>query len=160
MTSRILLAVALASALVSGCSSMQSKPTMTPLEIQSLQSREFDAPKKVVFPSVISVFQDIGYTITNADIETGLISAESTADSDFATKFWLGITKVSQTKATAFVEQIGNKTKARLNFVETKKTSSGWGQTDQQDAPLLDAKLYQNAFEKIDSAIFVRTQSQ
>ena len=148
----------LASIVLSGCMTTP-KPTMTPLEIQSLQSREYETTKEIVFPSVISVFQDIGYTISNADIQTGLISAESASDSDFASKFWLGVTKVSQTKATAFVEQIGDKTKARLNFVEIKKTSSGWGQSDQQDTPLLDAQLYQNAFEKIENAIFIRSQN-
>lgn len=148
----------LASIVLSGCMTTP-KPTMTPLEIQSLQSREYETTKEIVFPSVISVFQDIGYTISNADMQTGLISAESAADSDFASKFWLGVTNVSQTKATAFVEQIGDKTRARLNFVETKKTSSGWGQSDQQDTPLLDAQLYQNAFEKIENAIFIRSQN-
>lgn len=148
----------LASIVLSGCMTTP-KPTMTPLEIQSLQSREYETTKEIVFPSVISVFQDIGYTISNADMQTGLISAESAANSDFASKFWLGVTNVSQTKATAFVEQIGDKTRARLNFVETKKTSSGWGQSDQQDTPLLDAQLYQNAFEKIENAIFIRSQN-
>ena len=148
----------LASIVLSGCMTTP-KPTMTPLEIQSLQSREYETTKEIVFPSVISLFQDIGYTISNADMQTGLISAESAANSDFASKFWLGVTNVSQTKATAFVEQIGDKTRARLNFVETKKTSSGWGQSDQQDTPLLDAQLYQNAFEKIENAIFIRSQN-
>ena len=148
----------LASIVLSGCMTTP-KPTMTPLEIQSLQSREYETTKEIVFPSVISVFQDIGYTISNADMQTGLISAESAADSDFTSKFWLGVTNVSQTKATAFVEQLGGKTRARLNFVETKKTSSGWGQNDQQDTPLLDAQLYQNAFEKIENAIFIRSQN-
>ena len=143
---------------LSGCVTT-SKPEMTPLELQSLQSRDYETTKEIVFPSVISVFQDIGYTITNADKETGLISAESSSDSSFASKFWLGITKVSQTKATAFIEQIGETTKARLNFVEIKKTSSGWGQSDRQDTPLLEAQLYQNAFEKIENAIFIRSQN-
>lgn len=142
-----------------------SKPAMTPLEIQSLQSREYKVAKEVVFPSVISVFQDIGYTITNADIQTGLISAESSSNSNSISKFRLGsiskfrlgMTQVSQTKATAFVEQIGKKTRARLNFVEINRTSSKWGQTDRWDTPILDAKIYENAFEKIESAIFVRT---
>tara|TARA_Y100000031_G_C8211835_1_gene381383 strand:- start:545 stop:1018 length:474 start_codon:yes stop_codon:yes gene_type:complete len=133
------------------------KPTLTPLEIQSLQSREYEATKDVVFPSVISVLQDVGYTITNADIKTGLISAESSADSDYS--FLLGVTEVSQTKATAFVEQIGSKTKARLSFVEVIKTSSGTGQTDRQDTPLIDAKLYENAFNKIENAIFIRSSN-
>ena len=144
---------------LSACATTTTKPTMTPLEIQSLQSRDYEAPKEIVFPSVISVFQDIGYTISNADIQTGLISAQSASDSDFASKFWLGVTKVSQTKATAFIETIGGKTRARLNFVESEKKSSAYGQTDQEDTPLLNAQLYQNAFEKIENAIFIRRQN-
>jgi len=144
---------------LSGCLTTKHKPNMTPLEIQSLQSREYEATKEVVFPSVISVFQDIGYTISNANLQTGLISAESSSDSDFSSRFWLGVTKVSQTKATAFIEKIGSKTKVRLSFVEVKRVSSKWGQTDRQDTPILDAKLYQNAFDKIENAIFIRSQN-
>lgn len=158
MKIRNVIFAVLATAFLFGCMATP-KPTMTPLEIQSLQSREYEATKEVVFPSVISVFQDIGYTISNADIQTGLISAESSSKSDFASKFWLGITQVTQTKATAFVEQIGDKTRARLNFVEVNQSSSLYGQTDRQDTPLLDARLYQNAFEKIENAIFIRRQN-
>ena len=158
MTIKNVIVLMLASILVTGCMATAKKPSMTPLQIQSLQSREYESKKDIVFPSIISVFQDIGYTITNADIQTGLISAESSSQSDFMSKFWLGMTKVSQTKATAFVEQIGDKTRARLNFVEIKKSSSGWGQSDREDTPLLDSKLYENAFNKIENAIFMRSQ--
>jgi len=34
-------------------------PTMTPLEIQSMQTREYEQGKNIVFPSVMSVFQDL-----------------------------------------------------------------------------------------------------
>ena len=159
MTIKNLIVLMLASVLVTGCMATAKKPAMTPLQIQSLQSREYESKKDIVFPSIISVFQDIGYTISNADIQTGLISAESSSQSDFMSKFWLGMTKVSQTKATAFVEQIGDKTRARLNFVEIKKSSSGWGQSDREDTPLLDSKLYENAFNKIENAIFMRSQN-
>ena len=158
MTIKNVIVLMLASVLVTGCMATAKKPAMTPLQIQSLQSREYESKKDIVFPSIISVFQDIGYTISNADIQTGLISAESSSQSDFMSKFWLGMTKVSQTKATAFVEQIGDKTRARLNFVEIKKSSSGWGQSDREDTPLLDSKLYENAFNKIENAIFIRSQ--
>jgi hypothetical protein len=158
MTIKNVIVLMLASILVTGCMATAKKPSMTPLQIQSLQSREYESKKDIVFPSIISVFQDIGYTISNADIQTGLISAESSSQSDFMSKFWLGMTKVSQTKATAFVEQIGDKTRARLNFVEIKKSSSGWGQSDREDTPLLDSKLYENAFNKIENAIFIRSQ--
>ena len=105
---------------LSGCM-MEPKVTMTPLEIQSMQSRTFDKSKDIIFPSVMSVFQDLGYTINSADVNTGLITAESTAESNAAMKFWLGVAQVSQTKANAFIEKIGNKTSVRINFVNVVK---------------------------------------
>ncbi len=155
MSKIYLLTFALTLVFVSACS--VPLKVMTPLEIQSLQTREYKTSKNVVFSSVISVFQDLGYTITNADKETGLISAESAAQSNTATKILLGISTVSQTKATGFVEKIGNVTRVRLNFVEINQTSSIYGQSDRQDTPILDAVLYQNAFEKIEAAIFLRS---
>ncbi|MDC9701417.1 MAG: hypothetical protein PSN37_04230 [Alphaproteobacteria bacterium] len=156
--SNIFIAI-LATLILSGCMTTP-KPTMTSLEIRSIQSREYEAPKEVVFPSVISVFQDLGYTISNADIQTGLISAESSSESNSViSKILLGVTNVSQTRATAFVEQIRDKTNARLSFVLVNKSSSAWGQADRQDTPLLDARLYQNAFERIEDAIFIRSQN-
>ena len=141
-----------------GCASTL-QPTLTPLEIQSMQTREYESSKEVVFPSVVSVFSDIGYTITSGDINTGLITAESLAESDAASKFWLGITNVSQTKANAFVEEIGDITKVRLNFVVINDKSNWYGQTDRVDVQVLEAQPYQNAFEKIENAIFVRSSN-
>ena len=144
--------------IVVGCE-MRNTPKMTPMEIQSLQTRDFESSKDIVFPSVVSVFQDIGYTITSADIATGLVVAESTADSNFASKFWLGISNVKQTKANAFIEEIGDMTKVRINFVNIQTTSDWYGQDDRQDTQILDAEPYRNAFEKIENAIFVRSGS-
>tara|TARA_B100001250_G_C19628634_1_gene712729 strand:- start:129 stop:605 length:477 start_codon:yes stop_codon:yes gene_type:complete len=145
--------------LISGCETTKPTVNLTPLEIQSMQSRSYDTGKDIVFPSVMSVFQDLGYSINSADINTGLITAESTADSDKKSKFWLGITKVSQTKANAFIEEIGSETKVRINFVVTKKKSDWYGQTDREDDQILSPEPYQNAFEKIENAIFLRKNS-
>ena len=145
--------------LITGCETTKPKVNLTPLDIQSMQSRSYEHGKDIVFPSVMSVFQDLGYSINSADINTGLITAESAANSDKALKFWLGITKVSQTKANAFIEEIGNETKVRINFVVTKKKSFGYGQTDREDDQILTPKPYQNAFEKIENAIFIRSSS-
>lgn len=142
--------------LLGGCA-MTPKNVMTPMEIQALQTRQFDDTKDVVFPSVMSVFQDLGYTVESADKDTGLIRAQSAANSDASSKFWLGVSKVSQTGATAFIEQIGSTTSVRLNFVVSNQSSYGYGQTDRQDTPVLDAQVYQNAFEKIANAVFVRS---
>ena len=143
---------------LSGCM-MEPKVTMTPLEIQSMQSRTFDKSKDIIFPSVMSVFQDLGYTINSADVNTGLITAESTAESNAAMKFWLGVAQVSQTKANAFIEKIGNKTSVRINFVNVVKQSSSWGQDDRKDNQILTHEPYRNAFEKIENAIFLRSGS-
>lgn len=146
------------SVLMVGCVPNNQKPQMTPLEIQSLQTREYEADKKVVFASVVSVFQDLGYTIENADLDTGLIRAQSSAKSSGIgyTLMWGG-SKVQQTAASAFVESFAGVSKVRLNFVEKTKTSSAYGMTDSNDNAILDAKVYQNAFEKIESAIFIRS---
>jgi hypothetical protein len=140
---------------LSSCASTPSS-TMTPLEIQSLQSRDYEAKKDIVFGSVVSVFQDIGYAISNADLQTGLVFAESSTQSDNLAAFF-GVAKISHTKATAFIERIGDRTKVRLNFVEVTNSSSGYGQNKKQDRPLLDAKLYQVAHEKIANAVFIRS---
>jgi len=144
---------------LAGCETTKPTVNLTPLEIQSMQSRSYDHPKDVVFPSVMSVFQDLGYSINSADMATGLITAESTAASNKALKFWLGITKVSQTKANAFIEEISGQTKVRINFVVTNKKSDWYGQTDREDNQVLTPEPYQNAFEKIENAVFIRSSS-
>jgi hypothetical protein len=138
---------------------MEPEINITPLEIQSMQSRSYDKSKDIVFPSVMSVLQDLGYSIKTADIKTGLITAESTAKSNAAMKFWLGIAEVTQTTADAFIEEINGKTKVRINFINMVKQSSSWGQDDRQDKQILDPAPYQNAFEKVENAIFVRSGS-
>ncbi|MCD6056403.1 MAG: hypothetical protein K0R12_1365 [Gammaproteobacteria bacterium] len=157
---RFILPIVFSATMLGGCANTSPQSTMTPLQIQSMETRDYSSSKDVVFPSVISVFQDLGYTITNASKDTGLISAESaTEGSSLATKILLGVSSSSQTKATAFIEKIGNKTRVRLNFVVIEQGSSQYGQNSRADHPILDAKIYQNAFEKIDSAIFVRKSS-
>lgn len=142
---------------ISGCATTPTI-TLTPLEIQSLQTREYEHGKDILFPSVVSVFQDLGYTIKSGDLATGLITAEGTAKSDAASKFWLGVSKVSQTTATAFIEQIGKITKIRLSFVTSKQSSGWYGQSDRDDIAILDAEVYQNAFNRIEDAIFIRSE--
>ena len=162
---RLLAAVAAGLAFLAGCT--PPPPALTPLEIQSLQTREFEHDKAIVFASTMSVFQDLGYIVSSADLDTGLITTESPATSDraaFPARFailpelmvWSDVTSVRQTKATAFIERIGNRSRVRLNFVVTRQASSVHGQTSRQDMPVLDAAVYRNAFERIANAIFVR----
>ncbi len=138
---------------------MEPEINLTPLEIQSMQTRTYDNKKEVVFPSVMSVLLDLGYAIKVADINTGLITAESTAKSNEAMKFWLGIAEVSQTNADSFIEEINGRTKVRINFINVVKQSSAYGQDDRTDQQILDPVPYQSAFDKIENAIFIRSGS-
>ncbi|MDD9797620.1 MAG: hypothetical protein OXT03_00665 [Alphaproteobacteria bacterium] len=156
MLHKKILILAFSATLLSACAISTPAP-LTPLEIQTIQTRQFEEDKSIVFASVISVFQDLGYTISNADKDTGLISAESATQSDEASQFFTGMLASSQTKATGFVERIGDFTRVRLNFVSTTHTSSLYGQTSRKDKPILDTVVYENAFEKIANAIFVRS---
>ena len=142
---------------LTGCAVQPQKPPMTPLEIQSLQTREYESPKKIVFASVVSVFQDLGYTIKGADLKTGFINAESATQHDAALQILLGLSQMEQTAATAFIEEIGDRTRVRLNFVTTRQSSSAYGQSSRRDIPILDVKIYTNAFERIENAIFIRS---
>lgn len=143
--------------LVAGCVPPQ-EPQLTPLQIQSLQSREYEESKEIVFPSVLSVFQDLGYIVKTADKDTGFITAESPIGGGSSYNIFLGLTKTTaQTAATAFIEQIGKYSKVRINLVVKKASSSAYGQNSANDTPILDAQVYQNAFNKIESAIFIRS---
>jgi len=135
--------------------SVFAEKVLTPLEIQSMQTREYSQGIDIVFPSVVSVFQDLGYMVKSADKSSGFINAESPAITKTA---FLGGRDVYQTAATGFIERIGKITRVRLSFVVTKNIYLGLGDQKRQDTPIVDAPVYSNAFEKIENAIFVRSQ--
>jgi len=138
------------------------KEELTPMQIQAMQQKEFEAPKATLFASVIDVLQDLGYTVGSADMNTGFITAESATvnKTSMFDAFVTNSTGSGNTRATAFIEQMpsGN-TRVRLNFVASKSLSSRWGQNSRQDTPILDPTVYQRAFEKVDEAMFVRSAS-
>ena len=138
--------------LFAGC--QNTPPPKTSIQLQAFQQKEFETDKKIAFASVLSVFQDLGYTVKSADLDTGFITASSPTSAGFA--LFVGQT-MTNTDATAFVEKSSKlNTKIRLNFVKRQKTSSGYGMQGQQDTPIEDPSVYQKAFTKIQKAIFVR----
>jgi hypothetical protein len=126
------------------------------LALQAFQKKDFECEKKVAFASTISVFQDLGYIIKSADLETGLISASSpTKNINFFGSH------MSNTEASAFIEELTpKKSSIRLNFVRVNESSSGYGMKSKYDRPVETVDAYENAFEKIREAIFIRTNSR
>jgi hypothetical protein len=146
---------------LAGCANTGSGD-MTPLQIQAFQTHEFEAPKKTVFASVVTVFQDLGYIVESADVETGFITSASAAVNK--TGFWQamgGATSSGKTRATAFVEEVReNFVTVRLNFVDTQNMSTAYGQQSSEDKPIVDPEPYQAAFDKIEEAVFIRLGSR
>ncbi|MBT7651441.1 MAG: hypothetical protein HN553_10735 [Opitutae bacterium] len=138
--------------LLSSCTTVEKPNSM---ELQAFQRQEFATSKNVAFGSVVSVLQDLGYIISTANKDTGLI----TAGSPITTVVFFG-SHMSNTKVNAFVESFAPKrTAIRLTFVEVKESPSGYGMKSKVDKPNYDKLIYQNAFEKIGEAIFIREKA-
>lgn len=136
----------------------KKQPQLTPMELQALQSHEYETTKETLFASVVSVFQDLGYQLENADMPSGFITASSATKNK--TSFWdaMSYQRASgNTRATAFVESMPNGlARVRLNFLNSKTSSGFYGQGSKNDKPILDPLTYKVAWDKIDEAIFVR----
>lgn len=160
---RMLCALAVGSTLfTAGCAMNDASQNKTSLEIQAYQSRSFEVDKKTAFNSAMSVFQDLGYIVNSANLDTGFITAESPTKgakgSEAFLSFLVGMRVEGRTAVTAFVEELSPKSaKIRLNFVERKKSSGDYGQQSNRDDPIQDPKIYQSAFDKISYAIFIRS---
>lgn len=146
---------------LSGCAPAPVQPLRTPLEIQAIQSKSFDATKKITFNSVMSVLQDLGYIVGSASLETGFITAESPLkqddSSDAMFQYYIrGTSTQNKTFVTVSIEEISAKTtKVRLNFL-IKTTLTKYSPITRDDIQVTDPKAYEIAFDKIGEAIFVR----
>jgi hypothetical protein len=133
------------------------KSEMTPLQLQAMQTKDFEANKEIVFASVMTVMQDAGYRIENADLATGIITGMGSSKGKMVYSLWSGIGKSKKTPiVSSYIEQIGPMTRVRLNFVMAKVKSSLYGSQPQDEEPVLEAEVYQDAFSKIDQALFIR----
>lgn len=135
----------------------KKKPELTPMELQAIQSKEFETSKDLAFAAVMTVIQDLGYTVQTADLGSGFITAASPTENK--TGFFEAIGGVSasgNTMLTAFIMQMpSGLTRIRLNFVNSKNQSSTYGQQARKDKPILDPLVYQTAWDKVDEALFV-----
>ncbi len=149
-----LIVIALGTALVMGCGGT-SAPPQTALELQSIQQRDFEAPKDLTFAATLSVLQDLGYIVGSADGATGFITAKGAAGK-------VSYRTDSQSQVTAFIESYGEeRTRVRLNFVVANaKASLYTGRVRADDEPIRDPAVYEQAFDKIGAAVFVRMASR
>lgn len=135
-----------------GCEVFNPPPPMTSLQIQAIQSRQFETSKAIAFSSTMSVLQDLGYIISMASIDTGFVTAESPTSSGF-------FSGIETTKVTAYIQSMPNgDTKIRLNFVTHSQISQpNGGGVITTDTAIYNPQPYQEAFNKIQEQIFINT---
>ena len=151
-----LLAILLLSLVITGCETAPVS-TKTPLELQAIQSKEFETTKKIAFAATLSVLQDLGYITDSASFETGLITAKSPIKETF--KPFVGQV-MSTTKVTAFIEEItAGRTKVRANFVDSRYVQNGYGRREREN-PIETPDTYQDFYTKVQQGIFVRKNTQ
>jgi hypothetical protein len=148
---------ALAFAAVPQVSMAKKKVEMSALQIQEMQTKDLEADKNTSFSAVMTVLQNSGYRIGSADKETGLITGVASTNSKTTWMPFVGFGKSKKTPVvSAFIEDMSPTiTKVRLSFVMTKASANGLGSGEDEE-PILDPIIYQDAFEKIEQAVFVK----
>lgn len=151
--SRVSLVLAISLIVLTGCVHTEYIE-ITPAQLRSFQQREFMTTKRVAFPSVLSAFQDQGYIINSADVNTGFIAASSPRNSRV---HWTGNINTSDIKATAFIEELPGSVIIRLNLLETLEIQMvSPAQTVTREDPVCDEARYDEIFEKIADLIFTK----
>jgi hypothetical protein len=135
----------------------KKKPEVSGLALQQIQSRDYEVGKDVSFPAVMTVLQDSGYRIAEADKDTGLITATASTKSVTTYNIFWGLGKKKRTPVvSAFVENRGAGSRVRLNFVLSTSKSRIYGVGSADEEPITDPAVYRDAFEKVEKEIFVR----
>jgi len=143
---------------ISGCigGPKQYVSKLDPLALQQMQTEEFDGSKKIVFAASLATFQDMGFVIATADVDTGLITAKSATQSS-RDWLWTGATTDLTVNVSAFVEEARpGFTKVRVNLVESTKRENFYGGGGTDEIPVEKPEAYEKLFGKIREAVFVR----
>lgn len=155
---KILIPLAVCAVALTVPATAKKTPAPTGLELQQLQSHDFEGDKEMVFASVMSILQDSGYRIQAADKDTGLITGVASTKAKMTWAPFVGFGKSKKSPiVSAFIEnRAPGVTSVRLSFVMAKIRSNLYGSAPQDEEPIYDPSVYKDAFEKIDQALFIR----
>jgi hypothetical protein len=122
----------------------------------ALQTREYSTTKEEGIAAVVAVFQDLGFIVQSSDFASGLITAKSPTKANFD---FFG-RRMIDTRGTGTVRVLKNKKiRIRLNFVESNRLSFGYGMKQDNEQPIYDPKVYQDAFSKIRNQLFLQKKT-
>ena len=145
---------------LTGCITVDSvfgeqDPQVSSVQLQALQTREFQATEEQAFAAVISTFQDYGYLINSADRATGMVLAKTTTDAEI--NHFTGITRTEHNKATAFIEKVAkDRVKIRVSIVKAVSAKHSYGGGGEKEAMRTKPEIYQEIFAKIQHSLFLK----
>lgn len=120
-----------------------------------MQIKVFNVVKRTAFNATVTVMQNLGYIIQDANFNTRIITAKSTQTANF-----FGDTQY--TESTAFIQTYKQSDKnsiIRINFViyNSMPNPNQGGAPINTSSAVLDPQAYKNAFAKVQQQIFVET---
>ena len=146
----------------------------------AIRSRTFEAARPIVFDSVVSAFEELGYAIVTADRDAGTVHAEGAIEEP-ARALPPDVSRRQQAVARALVEEVGGGTRVTLHFTmrselleePTEISVSRTGETEGsfsfkttifsdedgakwEEEPVLEAGVYRDALDRIEQAILGR----
>jgi hypothetical protein len=175
--------------LVSGCANTPLMPFPTellvqsgersPVELQALQTREFEGSKAEAVSAILAVFQDEGFRVDKAELDVGLLTATMPEERrwvqvDFPAfgdvnqwKFRYveekpktslveaGVSSVSLRTVNVLVSEANpGRSKVRLTIILDTKLL--WQVTGPYKGIDMDPEQYQRMFSKIQQALFLK----
>ena len=132
---------------------MPRVPTLTPLQVQLMQTKTYNVTKKQLFNAVVAVLQNQSYTIESANLNTGFVRANS-ATHQQAESIFRELSSAPPLPnyffaASAFVTQLGpHKAHVRISIVKSAGSAT---------TPVLKAPVYQQFFTHVQQELFVST---
>ncbi|MGC8791494.1 MAG: hypothetical protein ACP5PO_08340 [Desulfurella sp.] len=135
--------------------------SVSTFKIRSYQTRTYDTTNtKMVLKAMVNALQDEGFVIKVLNTDMGLITAERTFQTiNKAQQFWYGVQYgydvATIVEGNISVDQFGNQTKVRANFIKkVVNTKGGITKVNQIEDP----KLYQEFFAQAQKSIFIEKE--
>lgn len=173
-------ALLLAVIAATGCISAQNSPdaaALPPTELRAIQTRTYNLEMQpTMMKVVLDVLQDDGFIVDYAHTEMGILHATKTITGtgdllfNVTGDFFPGAAgnrgngATAKIEATANVTQLQNGVKVRLGLQrETRVLTGFYGYNstpliNTQAGPIVDAKVYQEFFAKLDRGLFLHNQ--
>lgn len=134
-------------------SSNQNYSQSSPTHVQ-----HFNTSKGLAFSSAVAALQEMGYEVTKAEYNIGMIKATSGSRNGYVP--YVG-SIVSETLVSAHVEQIGvNTTQIRLDLIDNRNVDDSYGASYKDNKPIKNPEVYNDMWARIAGAIDYRKQLQ